>query len=106
MEDLYTSSGLRYCDGVLHYNGLCMRGCDNTFRLMKLHPAYTRYLFENPRLLLPALEAAKKGRRRGFAARARTDCRTFLVPFVGTGCQRPQLPRPKADRLREKYSAL
>lgn len=60
MEDLYTSSGLRYCDGVLHYNGLCMRGCDNTFRLMKLHPAYTRYLFENPRLLLPALEAAKR----------------------------------------------
>lgn len=38
MEDLYTSSGLRYCDGVLHYNGLCMRGCDNTFRLMKLAP--------------------------------------------------------------------
>ena len=95
MEDLYTSSGLRYCDGVLHYNGLCMRGCDNTFRLMKLHPAYTRYLFENPRLLLPALEAAKKGRRRGFAARARTDCRTFLVPFVGTGASGRSYPDPK-----------
>lgn len=87
MEDLYTSYGLRSCDGtspsVLHYNGLCMRGCDNTLRLMKLHPAYTRYVFENPRLLLPALEAAKKGRRRGFAARARTDCRVFLAPFAG-----------------------
>lgn len=95
MEDLYTSSGLRYCDGVLHYNGLCMRGCDNTFRLMKLHPAYTRYVFENPRLLLPALEAAKKGRRRGFAARARTDCRTFLVPFVGPYGNNRSYPDPK-----------
>ena len=99
MEGLYTSNFLRFCDrespSVLHYNGLCMRGYDNTFRLMKMHPAYTRYLFENPRLLLPALEAAKKGRRRGFAARARTDCRTFLVPFVGTGASNRSYPDPK-----------
>lgn len=115
MQDFYTSWPLYFYGAddpppVLHYSGLCSRA-RSSFAFRAQHPVYFAGIHDDPRALLPALETAKRGRRRGFAARARTGCRTFLAPFVDCAntVQHPDpqaVDRDKSARVHKKAAEI